>query len=352
VLIEVLKGAKADPEYIAAARHFRCEDCSVVQKLPKQTSKVSAPKPYEFNHTVGVDVNNIIDTEGSSFQLMNIVCVGTSLQIEIPMQCAHGMPSSKLCLDTFMEQWVAHYGYPKVIRCDRGLHNRGVFYKEMDAAGVQVTNIGLETPYQIGKVEREGDVWKKIAKKVIEARGVAGFDQIKMMACEVNATKMDMSRVGGFAPSQWVLGRMPRRGPGEVADDEAFAQVGSQQARIDATSEFAKRMEFREAAKKAFVYVDSSRRVAKALLRKTAPLAGEYRVGDVVAFQRMQGSRTEESKWHAGSRIIGFDGKKTCWVINGGVPFCIAVDQLRPCSAAEALAYQYLHKDYNRPPQG
>ena len=35
-----------------------------------------------------------------------------------------------------MEQWVAHYGCPKVIRCDRGLHNRGVFYAEMTAAGV------------------------------------------------------------------------------------------------------------------------------------------------------------------------------------------------------------------------
>jgi len=66
----------------------------------------------------------------------------------------------------------------------------------------------------------------------------------------------------------------------------------------------------------------------------------------------MQGAKTEEGKWHPGSRIIGFDGKKTCWVINGGVPFCVATDQLRPCSAAETLAYQYMHKDYNKPPAG
>ena len=75
------------------------------------------------------------------------------------------------------------------------------FYMEMAAARVQVTNIGLEAPYQLGKTEREGSVWKKIAKKVIEAKQIVGMDEMKILAHEVNATKMDMSRVGGFSPS-------------------------------------------------------------------------------------------------------------------------------------------------------
>ena len=88
------------------------------------------------------------------------------------------------------------------------------------------------------------------------------------------------------------------------------------------------------------------------MLRKAAPLPGEYKVGDVVVFQREQGAVTEDDRWNPGSRIIGFDGEggKTCWVINGGVPFCVATDQLRPCTPAEALAYAYMHKTYNRAP--
>ena len=121
--------------------------------------------------------------------------------------------------------------------------------------------------------------------------------------------KMDMSRVGGFAPSQWVLGRLPRRGAGFQGDDEGFADVGSMQARIDGVTEFAKRADYRECAKKAFVHHDSSVRVQKAMLRKAAPLPGEYKVGDVVAFQREQGAVTEDDRWNPGSRIIGFDGE-------------------------------------------
>ena len=125
VLVEILKNSKADESFIRAAKHFSCDDCSVTQKLPKQTSKVSVPKPYEFNHTVGVDVNTVHDHEGNGIQHLNIVCMGTSLQIEVPIMEGKGVPSSKLCLTTFMDQWVEHYGYPKVIRCDRGLHEEG-----------------------------------------------------------------------------------------------------------------------------------------------------------------------------------------------------------------------------------
>ena len=41
VLIEILRNAKADERYIQAAKHFRCDDCAITTKLPKQTKKVS-----------------------------------------------------------------------------------------------------------------------------------------------------------------------------------------------------------------------------------------------------------------------------------------------------------------------
>ena len=31
------------------------------------------------------------------------------------------------------------------------------------------------------------------------------------------------------------------------------------------------------------------------------------------------------------------------WVVCDGLPVCIATDKLRPCTAAELLAYQYMH---------
>ena len=44
------------------------------------------------------------------------------------------------------------------------------------------------------------------------------------------------------------------------------------------------------------------------------------------------------------SRVIGFDGPKTCWVLNESKPFCVSTDKIRPATPAETLAYLYLNK--------
>ena len=85
-----------------------------------------------------------------------MVDVGASMQIEVVLRAGHGSPKSAHCLDVVMQQWVSWAGYPKEISADRGLDNRGVLSKELSAAGVYTGNIGLEAPYQIGKVERLG----------------------------------------------------------------------------------------------------------------------------------------------------------------------------------------------------
>ena len=70
---------------------------------------------------------------------------------------------------------------------DRGLNNRGVFAKELSAAGVYCASIGLEAPYQLGKVERHGDIWKTIAAKVIENKSIRGARAMATVAGEVTA---------------------------------------------------------------------------------------------------------------------------------------------------------------------
>jgi hypothetical protein len=42
----------------------------------------------------------------------------------------------------------------------------------------------------------------------------------------------------------------------------------------------------RQAAKEAFMQVDSSQKIRKAMLRKAAPIRGPYRVGNMVNFER------------------------------------------------------------------
>ena len=44
-------------------------------------------------------------------------------------------------------------------------------------------------------------------------------------------------------------------------------------------------------------------------------------------------------RWSTTARVIGFDGEKVIWVLCEGVPFCVALDKIRPATPAETLAY-------------
>ena len=55
VMIQILRGSRAPPEYIEAVRHFKCESCMLTDSAPK-THPVAAPSTYAFNHELHVDV--------------------------------------------------------------------------------------------------------------------------------------------------------------------------------------------------------------------------------------------------------------------------------------------------------
>ena len=63
VLIALIKASKLPKEYLDAARSLKCNTCDTVKKLP-QTTKVSLPKEYIFNHTIGIDVFDLHDANG------------------------------------------------------------------------------------------------------------------------------------------------------------------------------------------------------------------------------------------------------------------------------------------------
>ena len=97
-----------------------------------------------------------------------------------------------------------------------------MFAKELAAAGVYASTIGLEAPYQLGKVERHGAIWKVTAAKVIEQKGIVGLHNMMNLATVVNSVVNERNRTVGFSPAQWALARTPRYGTGDNGDDEQF----------------------------------------------------------------------------------------------------------------------------------
>mgnify|MGYP003309443906 CR=1 FL=1 len=82
-------------------------------------------------------------------------------------------------------------------------------------------------------------------------------------------------------------------------------------------------------------------------------------VGDIVSYCRRARKDEVGIQWSIGSRIVGFETDphqpdkepSSCWVVCDGVPVCVATDKIRPCTAAELLAYQFMQgKDLAQPP--
>ena len=114
---------------------------------------------------------------------------------------------------------------------------------------------------------------------------------MEMLGFSLNSVITEGSRKGGFAPSQWVLGKFPRS-PGDLFCDEEFADLGCVSEKIDTESAFYNLTQMRLACKKGFAETDCSKRVAKVILRKAAPLPGDYAVGDLICFKRESGATT------------------------------------------------------------
>ena len=87
------------------------------------------------------------------------------------------------------------------------------------ANGVLARHAALDAPEHAGRAERHGRIAKDVMKKIISEHQVSVKEQMRNSAVVSIETTNDVIRRDGFAPSQWVLGKLPRRPRG--LDEEA-----------------------------------------------------------------------------------------------------------------------------------
>ena len=149
---------------------------------------------------------------------------------------------------------------------------------------------------------------------------------------------------------QWVLARFPRS-PATLGDEAEAADIGAIQGYQDGPTTFAIQSKFRQEAREAFVKWDCGLRVQRGILKNAAPVPGPYKVGDIISYCRRARLHESGIQWSVGSRIVGFETEPnypnrppaSCWVICDGLSVLVALDKIRPCTAAELLAYQFMH---------
>jgi len=338
----ILRGARAAPSMIEAVASFRCEGCRQVSH-PRPMRAVKPPGNYEFNAELGIDVLEVRDADGVRYSVMSVLCQGTLYHAAAIVRDGGGTPSSQKCLNKLNSIWIQWAGWPRAVVTDRGLHNRGAMSRALVAHGVYHRQAGLESPAQLGRTERHGGLLKELLRKCVHSLNIRGRSEMKQALITVLNTKNQMMRNGGFSPTQWVLGHQPRL-IGSLTDDQELGQLGVLSDEVDPQGAFARQAQLRSEARKHFVQVDCDDRYKRSQLRRAAPLLGEYRVGDVIMYHRVQGATQDHHRWRGPARIIGFE-KDVVWVVHSGVPIATAMHLLRPAESSEVLAKLILSRN-------
>ena len=152
-------------------------------------------------------------------------------------------------------------------------------------AEVLIRQAGVEST-----VERHGGLFKAVLKRMITEHAVQGFDDIKIAIAEAVSTKNNLSRNGSFSQSQWVFGTCH----GDLETNLMSKNSLTWDPCKDSSSQVLRSPDMHNlelSARRAFIRENCGRRVARVVLRKAAPLVGEYATGDIVC------CRKEDQGW-------------------------------------------------------
>ena len=157
-----LKHANVKPEVLDyVKRHFTCPICLQHQK-PKTPRPGHLAQALRFNEIVGVDVL-FVEFGGNLHAFLNMVCWGTGLQnvTYLPQKsAAHTMLA-------LTDSLLTPYGPPTLIIADQGTEFTGrEFGDKLNQMGIMVHYIDTHAPWQAGRTERAGGVFKEKLKLV------------------------------------------------------------------------------------------------------------------------------------------------------------------------------------------
>ena len=162
-----------------------------------------------------------------------------------------------------MIAWVKWAGAPRFLLVDpHRSHLARQFIEQLGAQGTTVL-VGAAEASWCGLVERHGAYVRSMVEKMIHD-GVPGDMSAQSLCDKATSAKNMMRRIRGYSPAQWVLATQPRILESLMIDDEDEDHVPHKDIPESQDDEFARSVRVRDAARRAFMAVDTDQRLRRA----------------------------------------------------------------------------------------
>ena len=227
-------------EMIKCAKRYPCSVCKRMSR-PRLRRPVSVPRTRQFNDTLLADVH-FWNYQGREVLVYSLTDEATRFHVTqiVPSRSARDL------YEAIMNAWVKWLGAPRFLLVDpHRSHLARQFIEQLGAQGTTVLEGAAEASWTRGLVERHGAYVRSMPDDM-SAQSL--FDK-------ATSAKNMMSRIRGYFPSQSVLATQPRIPESLMIDDED--ENHSQGHPESQDDEFARSVRVRDAARRAFIAVDT-----------------------------------------------------------------------------------------------
>ena len=315
---------------------FRCPACSS-GVLPKPARPATIPKSFAPNVVIAIDLFEFPAWNGEGTdRYLNAICLGTNFQLVEKVRSKQ--PGAIWA--ALARGWARILGFPQIILLDQGTEFLGEFRQNAHDMVVLVHCIGARAPYQNGRCERLGALFKTMLQKALWSCPPTSSEDFKLLLREVESAKNRLSDRSGFSPSQRMLGETPRT-TGELLADEMVDVVLK-----GVSGEMEKRLQAKRAAQKAFAEVNTSQAVRKAM-RARARTQRTFRPGDIIFVWRSWKAQGIKKQAWVGPGVVVLPDGPNAYVNVKGRLWRVANEHLREGTSEEMRGIEAVHQVFD-----
>lgn len=325
-LLEFCRQLQCPKEILQGIPDIRCSTC-LENKRP-DIARPSAIHPEgEFGDIISMDGISWTSKSGEQFHFYHFVDQSTNFHTAIVAPSR----TSEQAIRSVTQGWLSWAGPPSMLVTDAATEFMSEEFQQfLQKHNIKSKTIAVDAHWQNSRVESHGGILQEILTKMDCEEPIRDYESLSQALSFATHTKNQW----GYPPETLVFGKSTGV-PGSVTSDmQMSAHTMALQDRPEGLR-FREELALRERARRAFVSVDNSQVLRRALVHRTRPERGAYTKGSWVMVWKKRGE--SNGGWVGPMRVIVQEGPQVVWVTMQNKLYRVAPEHLRPLSALEEL---------------